>query len=132
VSEVFGLPDYQKNAAVPPSVNPGRRIGRGVPDVSGDADPETGYRVRVDGVDTVIGGTSAVAPLWAGLIALFNQRHRTKLGFLNPLIYGRPAAIAAFRDITQGNNGDYQCRRGWDACTGWGSPDGTKLLNALK
>ena len=73
VSDVFALPGYQSGAGVPPSANPGSRVGRGVPDVSAVADPQTGYSVRVDGTDTVIGGTSAVAPLWAGLSALLNQ-----------------------------------------------------------
>ena len=71
VSQQFGLPAYQRNAAVP--VNPAGRPGRGVPDVAGDADPATGYRIRVNGGDQVIGGTSAVAPLWAALTALANE-----------------------------------------------------------
>src|SRR5262249_55163584 len=69
ISAEFPLPAYQQNAGVPPAVGSGK-AGRGLPDVAGDADPATGYAVRVDGDDTVIGGTSAVAPLWAGLIAL--------------------------------------------------------------
>ena len=56
----------QANANVPPSANPGGSAGRGVPDVAGDADPQTGYQVQVDGSQFVVGGTSAVAPLWAG------------------------------------------------------------------
>jgi kumamolisin len=70
VSDVFNLPDYQTNANVPASTNPDGRIGRGVPDVAGNADPATGYQILVDGKWCIIGGTSAVAPLWAGLIAL--------------------------------------------------------------
>ena len=70
VSDNFPLPSYQVNAHVPKSINPGHFVGRGVPDIAGDADPESGYKVRVDGSDIVVGGTSAVAPLWAGLIAL--------------------------------------------------------------
>jgi kumamolisin len=130
VSDAFGLPDWQKNANVPPSVNPGARVGRGVPDVCGDADPETGYEVRVDGQDTVIGGTSAVAPLWTGLVALLNQSLGKPVGYLNPVLYNK-AASGAFHDITAGNNGDYQAGPGWDACTGLGSPDGSQLLKAL-
>ncbi len=84
ISDVFPLPTWQNSAKVPPSTNPGGHKGRGVPDVSGDADPITGYSVRVDGTDTVLGGTSAVAPLWAGLIALMNQKLGRSLGFLNP------------------------------------------------
>lgn len=132
VSDFFPLPVYQASASVPPSANPGGKVGRGVPDVSGNADPNTGYPIRVDGQEFVIGGTSAVAPLWAGLIALMNQKLGKTVGFLNPLIYGGIGATDAFRDVTSGNNGAYSAQSGWDACTGWGSPDGTKLLEALQ
>lgn len=137
VSDVFDLPNWQANANVPSSANPGGRIGRGVPDVAGDADPYTGYQVLVDGKQGVIGGTSAVAPLWAGLIALINQKLGHSVGYLNPLIYNLPANSGVFHDITsgnndvKGNNGSYLAGPGWDACTGWGSPDGSELLNAL-
>jgi kumamolisin len=102
--------------------------GRGVPDVAGDADPETGYQVRVDGTNTVIGGTSAVAPLWAGLIARLNQARGTPVGFINPTLYG---AAGAFNDITAGNNGTYAAAAGWDACTGLGTPKGVALATVL-
>jgi kumamolisin len=137
VSDVFALPQWQANADIPPSANPGRRIGRGVPDVAGDADPVTGYQVLVDGQQFTIGGTSAVAPLWAGLIALLNQKLGRSVGYLNPGIYGWPSSSGVFHDIRMGNNdmtgknGPYPARSGWDACTGWGSPDGAKLLSAL-
>jgi kumamolisin len=97
---------------------------RGVPDVSGDADPVTGYDVRIDGTDTVIGGTSAVAPLWAGLIARINSTRGSRVGYINPPLY---AATSDLNDITTGNNGTYAAGPGWDACTGLGSPDGTKI-----
>lgn len=129
VSSFFALPDYQTKAGVPKPT--GANGGRGVPDVAGDADPASGYQVRVDGQDFVIGGTSAVAPLWAGLIALMNQKLGKPVGFLNPLLYGSAAAQASFRDIATGNNGSFAAGPGWDACTGWGSPDGAKLLKAL-
>ena len=137
ISDVFDLPNWQANANIPPSANPGGRIGRGVPDVAGDADPITGYQVLVDGNQLTIGGTSAVAPLWAGLIALINQKVGHSVGYLNPGIYGLPSSSGAFHDIITGNNditgnnGPYPARPGWDACTGWGSPDGSKLLSAL-
>jgi kumamolisin len=131
VSGAFPVPSYQSSASVPKSANPGGGAGRGVPDVSGDADPNTGYIVRVDGQEFPIGGTSAVAPLYAGLIALINQKLGQPVGFLNPLIYGSLAAQHPFNDITKGNNGAYSSRTGWDACTGWGSPKGTTLLHAL-
>jgi kumamolisin len=102
-----------------------------VPDVAGNADPETGYNVVVDGQSTVIGGTSAVAPLWAGLMALINQSLGTNVGYVNPLLYTATAG-GTFHDITVGNNGSYSAGRGWDACTGLGSPNGAALLAALK
>ncbi|SPJ16777.1 Peptidase S53 propeptide (fragment) [Burkholderiales bacterium] len=101
---------------------------RGVPDVAGNADPETGYEVRIDGSNTVIGGTSAVAPLWAALLARVNQRTGTPAGYLNPRLYQNPHAL---RDITQGNNGDFDATAGWDACTGLGSPNGSLLAGLL-
>jgi kumamolisin len=105
--------------------------GRGVPDVSGDASPLSGYAVRVDGVNTTIGGTSAVAPLWAGLTALLNQKLGKPLGFVNPVLYGLPASSGAFHDITVGNNNGFNAGPGWDACTGLGRPDGAKLGAAI-
>jgi kumamolisin len=128
VSQVFPLPTWQQSANVPNS--PSGQPGRGVPDVAGDADPTTGYNVLVDGSATVIGGTSAVAPLWAGLTARINQSLGQPVGFLNPLVYAQGAA-AAFHDISVGGNGGYNAAPGWDPCTGLGSPDGAKLLAAL-
>ena len=128
VSNVFALPSWQANAKVPaPSGSSG---GRGVPDVCGDADPVTGYQVRVDGQSLVIGGTSAVAPLWAGLIALNNQQNGKSAGFIQPQIYAAKAA-SAFNDIVSGNNGAFSAGPGWDACTGLGSPIGSKLIALL-
>lgn len=131
ISAVFPLPSYQSSAHVPPSANPGGASGRGVPDVAGDADPQTGYTVRVDGQTMVVGGTSAVAPLWAGLVALFNQALGHGAGFLNPVLYSSAQAAGDLHDITSGNNGAYSAGPGWDACTGLGSPDGARLLETL-
>ena len=144
VSAVFPLPAWQTNANVPapaasanrkkkkPKPAPGNGSdttgGRGVPDVAGNADPITGYTIRVDGQTIAIGGTSAVAPLWAGLIALANAQNSTPAGFLNPTLYNN---ASAFRDITSGNNGAYKAGTGWDACTGLGSPVGTAVISAL-
>jgi kumamolisin len=128
VSKVFALPSWQAKAKVPaPS---GKTGGRGVPDVCGDADPVTGYQVRVDGQSMVIGGTSAVAPLWAGLIALNNQQNGKSAGFIQPQIYAAKAA-SAFHDIVSGNNGAFSAGPGWDACTGLGSPIGSKIIALL-
>jgi kumamolisin len=130
VSNVFSLPDYQANANVPAPQNSAG--GRGVPDVSGDADPETGYNVLIDGAKQVIGGTSAVAPLYAGLFARINEALRAqnlpRVGFVNPKLYQFPDA---FNDITSGNNGSYAAGPGWDAATGLGSPNGETLLTDL-
>jgi kumamolisin len=125
VSTVFPLPSWQQNLSV--TLAQGQKAAltkRGVPDVSGDADPETGYNVRVDGSDTIVGGTSAVAPLWAGLIALINAAGENPVGFFNAALYGSPAAC---RDVTTGNNGAYYASPGWDACTGLGSPIGKQI-----
>jgi kumamolisin len=128
VSTVFPLPTWQSKSNVPaPSTSTG---GRGVPDVAGDADPTTGYTIHVDAQTMVIGGTSAVAPLWAGLIAVANQQLGTSVGFINPTIYAAKAA-ADFNDITLGNNGAFVAGPGWDACTGLGSPIARKLIPLL-
>ncbi len=129
VSAVFALPPYQQNLQVTSANgNATPLANRGVPDVSGDADPVTGYVVRVDGSDTVIGGTSAVAPLWAGLIACINATRGSPVGLVQPLLY---QAANAFNPVTQGNNGDFVATAGWNACTGLGSPNGTAIAAAL-
>jgi kumamolisin len=129
ISDVFPLPSWQSTANVPPSANPNHNVGRGVPDVAGDADPTTGYVTLVDGQSGVIGGTSAVAPLWAALIALINQSMGKPVGFINPLLYQNPSGD--FNSITSGNNGAYSAGPGWNACTGLGSPIGTQVAAAL-
>ncbi len=125
VSSFFTLPAWQDGLQLTLTSGVTQALTmRGVPDVSGDADPDSGYDVRIDGTDTVIGGTSAVAPLWAGLIARINSTRGASLGFINPQLY---TAVSALRDITIGNNGSYEAGPGWDACTGLGSPDGSKI-----
>ncbi len=123
----FPLPPWQSAAKIKPSA----KGGRGVPDVSGDADPQTGYNVLVDGQSLIIGGTSAVAPLWSGLIALLNQKLGKPVGFLQPVLYELPTSTGAFNDITAGSNGAFPAGPGWDAATGLGSPSGQNLLTAL-
>ncbi len=103
-----------------------------MPDVAGVADPETGYTILVDGQEGVIGGTSAVAPLWAGLIALFNEQLGKNVGWLHPVLYGTMAQHKALRDIISGTNGSFKAAVGWDACTGLGSPNGQAMLSLLK
>ncbi len=102
--------------------------------MAGNADPQTGYQVLVDGKQVVYGGTSAVAPLWAGLIARLAQGTRKRFGLMQPLLYAGVAPgrdVPGFHDITVGNNGAYSAGPGWDACTGLGSPSGTALLTKL-
>jgi kumamolisin len=98
--------------------------GRLVPDVAGDADPYTGYQVFINGRQQVIGGTSAVAPLYAGLFAALG----TKLGFVTPKLYKIPHS---FHDITVGDNGAYQAKVGVDPCTGLGAPNAGFLMASL-
>ncbi|HEY1500233.1 MAG TPA: S53 family serine peptidase [Acidobacteriaceae bacterium] len=120
-STLFPLPTWQSSLGISGS-------GRGVPDVAGDASPESGYNILVDGEQEVVGGTSAVAPLWAALIALINQMKGGPVGFVNPTLYGD---AKDFHDITQGNNGSYSAAPGWDACTGLGSPNGQEIAGVL-
>ncbi len=127
VSAAFPRPTWQANANVPAPAN--GQGGRGVPDVAGDAAPSTGYQILVDGQQSVVGGTSAVAPLWAALVALVNQQSGRKAGFLNPTLYG--SGEQGFFDVTSGSNGAFQAGPGWDACTGLGSPDGAKIATLL-
>jgi kumamolisin len=122
-SAVFARPAWQASDVT--------QTNRGVPDVAGNADPETGYNILVDGQQMVIGGTSAVAPLIAGLVMLLNQKLNRRMGFINPSLYALDQS-SDFRDITMGNNGAYSATFGWDACTGLGSPLGTQLLQALQ
>ena len=132
VSDVFPKPAYQASANVPVSVNPGSFVGRGVPDVSGDADPVSGYDVYVDGQASVIGGTSAVAPLWAGLTACINQILGKRVGSLSSLVYTQVAPVSGtFHDITTGNNGKFSAKTSWDPCTGLGTPIGSTIASAL-
>ncbi|HEX3456383.1 MAG TPA: S53 family peptidase [Candidatus Baltobacteraceae bacterium] len=133
VSSYFALPQWQAKAGVPPPPA-GSTGGRGVPDVSADADPNSGYRLRVDGSEMVAAGTSAAAPLWAALVALMNQQLGHNLGFVNASLYavpGYPNSPGPLHDITSGSNGAYKAGPGWDPCTGLGSPDGGRLSQAL-
>lgn len=140
VSDHFAVPSWQSSstARVPRSIN-GGFAGRGLPDVAAHAD---GYTTQFQGAPAPGGvGTSASAPLWAGLIARINQQlakqsASARVGYFNPLLYSGLGSSPAFYDVTSGTNdvgslGVYAAGPGWDPCTGWGSPDGTKLLQAL-
>jgi kumamolisin len=129
VSSFFALPSYQEGLHVTMTRGGTQPLRmRGVPDICGVADPQTGYDVRVDGSDTIIGGTSAVAPLWAGLIARINAAKASPVGFINPALYSHPGAL---RGITHGNNGSFAAAPGWNACAGLGSPNGQKVADAV-
>lgn len=131
ISQVFPVPDYQQKADLPVSLVTGK-AGRGVPDIAMSA---TGYFTRVDGHVGPSGGTSAVAPLMAALVARLSQACGKNVGFLNPVLY---SAADAIDDVTSGTNAitgtlpGYDAGPGWDACTGMGTPDGTALLAALQ
>jgi kumamolisin len=134
ISALYPRPGYQSDA-VGIKQNDTQKLGRGVPDVAGNADPNTGYIVRVGGQKTAIGGTSAVAPLYAGLLARINQFNGNSAGFINPLLYAvankpSPSGQTQFNDITTGDNPTYVAAVGWDPCTGWGSPNG--LINLVQ
>ena len=132
VSAHFSKPAYQAHIDVPRPQGTANKTGRGLPDIAGVADPETGFQILVDGQEGVVGGTSAVAPLWAGLIALLNEQLGTNVGWLHPKLYGTLAQHKALRDVVSGTNGDFKAARGWDACTGLGSPNGQAMLDLLK
>ena len=129
VSTAFPVPAWQNGLSATGTQGGSKALaGRGVPDVAGDASPATGYDVLIDGSVTVVGGTSAVAPLWAALIARINAAKGESVGFVNPKLY---QARGVCNDITQGNNGSFAATPGWDACTGLGSPNGQKVAAAL-
>jgi hypothetical protein len=124
------------------SANGGSTTYRNLPDVAMVADNV--YVAYNDGANETVGGTSCAAPLWAGLTALINQQAsssgRSSVGFLNPAIYnlGRSAAYAStFHDTTTGSNtwsessSQFYAVSGYDLCTGWGTPNGQRLINAL-
>ncbi len=131
VSQHFSKPSYQANVNVPTPVA-ANKTGRGVPDIAGNADPASGYVIVLGGQQMVVGGTSAVAPLWAGLIALLNEKIGKPVGWLHPKLYSKLTTGKALRDITVGNNGDFYAHAGWDPCTGLGTPIGSAILKLLK
>jgi kumamolisin len=109
-----------------------RHRGRGVPDVAAKADVNGGYRIVVGGAPMAMGGTSAAAPLWAALIARINEGIGTRLGLLTPWLYDK-VSRPAIRDVPVGSTGVYRARpRGWDPCTGFGTPRGAELLRLLR
>jgi kumamolisin len=143
VSAVFPRPAWQQGIAVA-SVNPGAIVGRCIPDVAANADwTVSPYLLYVDGGAQPNGGTSAASPLVASMIALINGRlgASAKVGYLTPLLYqsaagGRPMGASVCSDVVSGSNttakaGGYSAQPGYDAVSGWGTPDGMKLMQAL-
>jgi kumamolisin len=152
VSGWFLAPPYQGRANTPrlnkstphrtwlsPALaeNEGHR-GRGVPDVAANADFDTGYEIVVGGVEYHGFGTSAAAPLWAALIARLNEGLGRPLGWVNRDLY-HPEVAPMLRPVTHGDNDVsdgrllyYRARRAWCGCTGLGTPDGVRLLRALR
>ncbi len=135
VSEIFLQPSWQSQVKVPTRKD--GKTGRGVPDVAACADPTSGYLVLINRTTIEVGGTAAATPLWAGLIALINQGIGHNVGYINPVLYNKLGPAGVLNPITQGSNGPkgkggYSAGPGWNPCTGWGSPDGTKLLDALR
>ncbi|WP_206956846.1 S53 family peptidase [Trinickia acidisoli] len=129
VSTRFALPAWQEGLkAARVGAEPLPLGHRGVPDVAADASPASGYEVLIDGQTVPVGGTSAVAPLFASLVARINALSGKSAGFLNQKLY---QSSNAFNDITAGNNGTYAAAPGWDACTGLGSPNGRSISAAL-
>jgi kumamolisin len=135
ISDFFVSPAWQLRAGIPASTNPNRHRGRGVPDVAASVALMTRYEAPVQ-QDTLGVGTSAGCLLWAGLFARVNQKLNTSVGYVTSLLYELEMA-ACFTDITVGDNdltgrvGAYRAGPGWDACTGWGTPDGVKVADAL-
>lgn len=133
ISDVFAVPAFQAGVQLPPSVN-GGKAGRGVPDVAADGSPETGYQIVVNGQTMVVGGTSAVAPLWAGLFALINSMAAKKPGFPLPFLYQNQElfrAITSGSNIPTGSTLGYQAGPGWNACAGLGAPRGAEIFKAF-
>ncbi len=130
VSRCFETPSWQQDHSVP--LAPTGNKGRGVPDVAGPADPHRGCAILVGGESCSSAGTSAVAPMWAALVACMNTALGARCGYITPLLYqlarngGGP-----LRAITEGDNGFYKAGQGWNACTGLGSPEVDKLIAAF-
>lgn len=137
ISSVFDMPSWQSSFPIPKKSNLNQKQGRGIPDVAGHADPDIGYKIQLDNKTMINGGTSAVAPLWAGLITIINQQLGQSVGFINPVLYDVSLKKKIFRDITEGHNhstdtrGVYYAQKGWNACTGLGSPYADILIQEV-
>jgi hypothetical protein len=139
ISLVYPIPVYQQGISM--TANQGSTTMRNVPDVSMVAD---NIWIVSEGTGSPVGGTSCASPLWAGVVALANQQAAASglppVGFINPALYAigqSPAYTSCFHDITTGNNtwsgspNLFSAVTGYDLCTGWGTPDGNNLIQAL-
>jgi subtilase family serine protease len=133
------IPSWQRISGVVNSSNRGSTVYRNGPDVSANAN-FTFYVCANQTTCTAneLGGTSFAAPMWAGYIALVNQQLASKnqppIGFINPIIYGQNMTASYntdFHDITSGTSGSFSAVVGYDLVTGWGTPNGSGLINAL-
>jgi kumamolisin len=135
----FPVPDWQREAfAAEPDIAE-MAHGRGVPDVAISGAPSAGYQIVVGGKLLLIGGSAASTSLWSALIARLSQGLGERIGWLNPALYRSLGPAKILRDVTEGSTKresgaelGYDARAGWDPCTGWGTPDGRRLLRALK
>lgn len=139
VSAVFARPTWQKAVTIK-SVNPNGLLGRCVPDVAANADWDASpYLLVLDGQSNGNGGTSAATPLWAALLTRINAKRKNRVGYITPVLYGsngKQVGAQGCTDVTAGDNvtakvGGYQAKAGYDAVTGWGTPNGTKLSTLL-
>ena len=135
----IAIPSWQKLSGVINSSNKGSTTLRNGPDVSANAN-FTFYVCADQTTCTAneFGGTSFAAPMWAGYVALVNQQlaqnGQATIGFINPTIYAQNVTSSYgtdFHDITSGTSGSFSAVTGYDLVTGWGSPNGTGLINAL-
>jgi subtilase family serine protease len=133
----IAIPSYQTTAGVITTANKGSKVYRNSPDVAAEANTDN-YFCYNGTCSGGWGGTSFAAPRWAGYLALVNQQSvahgNSTLGFINPTIYSIGLGVnysKNFHDITSGNNGTYSTKAGYDLVTGWGSPNGTNLINSL-
>lgn len=132
-STMFAKPSWQQN------IKNNKTRARGLPDVAGNANPRTGWTIYINGSFEIVGGTSAVAPLWASITSLLNQANNgMSVGFLNPLIYEHKFMV--MKNIHVGNNDTidkkgplrYKAISGWNPCCGLGSIAGGPLFNLFK
>lgn len=135
ISTIFTKPSYQTGTGTTNSYSNGKRQ---VPDVTGNADPNSGYSIYSQGTWTVVGGTSAAAPLWAGIATLNNAyaaaNGKSNLGQANPTLYrmfNTTQTYAAYHDITSGTNRYYPATTGYDQASGIGSPDAWNLIRDI-